>query len=101
VEFYPVHGGCYCVDFMQSEGINVMPSKRRDSTLSMGRIQIEDKVLDSSGRMVTKNDLFLALVSTLSSWIKQQYKKGEGGVYVGPDADSLARSGIELGGYSF
>lgn len=101
MKYYPVHGGCYCLDFMQSEVVNVIRSKLTDKGLSMGRLHIEDKMLDASGRMRSKHEPFISWFSTLSSWVKERYKKVDGGAYIGPNADLLIQSGVQLIGHSF
>jgi hypothetical protein len=99
VEYYAAHGGCYCVDFMKSEVVNVMPSKMRDGHLSMGRLHIEDKVLDSNGRMGSKSEAFLNWFRDVCDWIKQRYKKGADGAYVAPGVEALIRKGARLTGH--
>jgi hypothetical protein len=100
-EHYSVHGGCYCLDFMQSEVINVMRCKLTDRGLSMGRLHIEDRVLDASGQMRPKSEAFISWFSTLCYWLKERYNKVSGGAYIGPNAESLCLTGVQLTGHSF
>jgi hypothetical protein len=100
-EHHSVHGGCFCLDFMQSEVVNVMRSKLTDKGLSMGRLHIEDKVLDAGGQMRSKSEPFISWFLTLSSWLKGRYNKVDGGAYIGPHAELLIQSGVQMTGHSF
>jgi hypothetical protein len=100
IEHYP-EKGYFCLDFMQSEVVNVMRSKLTNRGLSMGRLHIEDKVLHSDGSMRSKGEAFLHWFGTLSQWLKRRYKKGVGGAYMAPSVEGLIRSGVELIGHCF
>jgi len=101
VEYFEVHGGCYCVDFMQSEVVNVMRSKRVDQRLSMGRLHIEDKAQRPDGSVVEKSGEFVNWFNELCRWLKKTYPSTFDGACLSSRAEALARSGIELIGHSF
>lgn len=101
VDFFPVHGGCYCLDFMQSEVVNVMRSKRLDDKLSKGRLHIEDTVLLSDGTVAEKNVEYVKWFNELCRWIKKSYPTKSGGAFVSSRVEPLTRSGIELIGHCF
>ena len=100
-EYYSAHGGYYCLDFMRSEVINVMRCKLTDRGLSLGRLHIEDRVLDANGQMRQKCEPFISWFSTLCFWLKERYKKLEGGAYIAPNAESLSQTGVQLIGHLF
>ena len=99
VDYFPVHGGCYCLDFMQSEVVNVMRSKKLDEQLSKGRLHIEDTVLQSDGTIAAKSAHFMKWFSELSHWIKNSYPSKFSGAFVSSRVESLTLSGIELIGH--
>jgi len=100
-EHYSVHDGCYCVDFMQSEVVNVMRSKRVDQQLSMGRLHIEDKARQANGGVVEKRREFVTWFNELCRWIKKKYPNTIHGAWLSPQVEALANSGVELTCHSF
>lgn len=100
-EYYDAHGGCYCVDFMQSEVVNVMRSKRLDQRLSMGRLHIEDKARRPDGSVVEKSGEFMDWFNGLCRWLKKTFPSTFDGACLSSRAEALAKGGIELTGHSF
>lgn len=101
VNNFPVHGGCYCLNFMQSEVVNVIRSKRTDETLSMGRLHIEDTVSRPDGSIGKKSAEFLKWFNELCKWIKKAYPTQFDGACLSARAATLAKSGIKLTGHRF
>jgi len=99
IEHFDVHGGCYCVDFMQSEVVNVIRSKKIGNQLSMGRLHIENKARRDDGVIVEKGRKFLNWFNGLCRWIKKGYPTAVDGAWLSPRAEALAKSGIELTGH--
>ncbi len=98
---YEVHGGCYCVDFMQSEVVNVIRSKRLDHRLSMGRLYVEDKAQLPDGSVVKKSGEFVNWFNELCRWIKKTYPSTFDGACISSRAEALAKCGVELTGHSY
>jgi hypothetical protein len=101
INYFPVHGGCYCVDFMQSEVVNVMRSKRVDNELSKGRVHIENMVLRPDGTVAEKRPDFVKWFTEICRWIKKRYAGRFDGACVSSRADALAKNGTELTGHRF
>ena len=99
--YHSVHGGCYCLDFMQSEVVNVWLSKRIDRLLSMGRLHIEDKVSRPDGSLTEKNAEFVKWFNELCRWIKKTYPSRFDGAWVSGRAEALAKTGVQLTGHRF
>lgn len=92
-------GGYYCVDFLESEVINVTRSKSVNGALRPGRLHIEAKI---SGNNVgsharEKGAEFLHWYSVLAKWIRKHYEKQEDGTYVGRNAFVASETGLKLG----
>lgn len=101
IEYYDVHGGCYCLDFMQSEVVNVISSKQVGKELSMGRLHIEDTLLYPDGLVVKKGEEFLKWFDKLCRWIRKAYPKSVDGARLSVRAEALSKAGIELVGHRF
>lgn len=101
IQYFDVHGGCYCLDSLESEVVNVMRSKKVDQSLSMGRLHIEDKARRPDGSVVEKGADFLKWFDELCRWIRKTYPTTFDGACVSPRADALAKSGVELIGHRF
>jgi len=101
VNYVPVHGGCYCLDSMQSEVVNVMRSKIVDGTLSMGRLHIDDKVTLPDGSVGDKSAEFVKWFNELCRWIKNKYPSTFDGACLSSRAEALSKTGMELTGHRF
>jgi len=93
--------GYFWLDFMQSEVVNVMRSKRLDQRLSMGRLHIENKARRPDGGVVEKSGEFVNWFNELCRWIKKTYPSTFDGACLSSRAEALAKSGVELTGHSF
>lgn len=91
--------GYYTADTLQSEVVDVWHCKPTPRGLSMGRLWMEPKVLDSDGQMQPKSAEFAAWFAALSRWIKKNALRTVDGAHVLPGADALARSGMQLTGH--
>ena len=98
VKHYPQQN-YYCLDFLQSEVVNVMRSKMTDQGLSMGRLHVEDKVF-GGGSMQNKNPRFDAWFTDLCNWLKRNAVRVVDGAYVLPGADALLREGVQVPGHA-
>src|SRR5690606_11443292 len=98
IKHIPQHG-CYWLDFMQSEVVNVMRSKRVGQTLSMGRLHIEGTVARPDGSAVEKSDAFLEWFKELCHWIRKNCPGRYDAAYVSARAENLSMAGIELTGH--
>ncbi len=100
VEHYPQQG-YYCLDFLQSEVVNLMRSKMTQHGLSMGRLHVEDKVLGSAGKLQRKSERFEAWFADLFRWVRQQSVRRIEGAYVLAGADALISGGTPVTGHAF
>lgn len=100
VEHYPQQG-YYCLDFMRSEVVNVIRSKITEQGLSMGRLHIEDKVLNPQGRLQPKSAEFEAWFADLCRWITQKSIRVVDGAEVLPGAEALIEEGVQITGHRF
>ncbi len=100
VEHYPQQG-YYCLDFMSSEVVNVIRSKMTESGLSMGRLHIEDKMLNAQGRLQPKSAEFEAWFSNLCRWIKQRSIRVIDGAEVLPGAEAIIQEGVQVTDHVF
>ncbi|PQO46689.1 hypothetical protein C5Y93_07595 [Blastopirellula marina] len=101
VEYYEVHGGYYCVDFLQSEVVNAMRSKREENSLSRGRLHNENDFLRTDGAIAEKSTQFVRWFDQLRRWIRKTYPVVVDGAYASFRAEALAKSGVELTGHRF
>mgnify|MGYP006969382207 FL=1 len=101
VNYFSVHGGCYCLDFLQSEVVNVTRSKLIDGNLSMGRLHIEHTILLPDGSIAKKSDEFLRWFYKLRRWIQRQYQSRVNGACLSARAEVLCNMGFELIGHRF
>lgn len=101
IQYFDVHGGCYCLDSSESEVVNVMRSKKVDQSLSMGRLHIEDKVRRPDGSAVEKSVEFVKWFGELCRWIRRTCPTTFSGACVSSRADALAKGGLELIGHRF
>jgi len=99
--FYNVHGGCYCLDFMQSEVVNVWRSHLSDGKLSMGRLHIETSILLVNGGIGSKSIEFIHWFDQLSRWIRKNYPKSYDGARLSRRALDLSLKGHDLIGLAF
>ena len=101
IEYYDAHGGCYCLDFMQSEVVNVISSKQIGNELSMGRLHVEDVLLYPDGLVVEKGEEFLKWFDELSRWLRKSYPKSFDRARLSARAEALSKSGVELLSHRF
>ncbi len=100
-EFYEVHGGCHCLDSMQSEVVDVLRSHLRDHRLSMGRLYIDNMVLQPDATIGSKCVEFIDWFDQLARWIRKNYPKSHNGARLSPRARELLLAGYELVGHVF
>ncbi len=98
-EFFEVHGGSYCLDFLESEVVSLMRSRCDNGMLSMGRLHIETKQTLPDGSLVEKSSEFLIWFDQLCKWIRRKYPNSKNGAYISQRAEKLEDSGLELGGH--
>ena len=91
VEFFDVHGGCYCLDFMQSEVVNVIRSHRSEKSLSMGRLHIETTLLTPDGNLECKSSEFLDWFEQLRKWVRKSYPYTHDGARLSVDPTNYLR----------
>ena len=89
----------YCLDFMQSEVVNVLRSQITNGKLSMGRLHIEDRVLQAGDTMALKSQPFVDWYMDLQGWLKERAVKRKKGACVLQGANKLVEEGIELIGH--
>lgn len=99
ITFYPVHGGCYCVDTLQSDVINVMRSKRTRATLSMGRLQIETAILTAGGIVERKSNDFIKWFDKIAKWLRKSHRERHDGAVVSIRVAAMRDQGLELVGH--
>lgn len=85
--------GFACIDFLNSEVINMHRCRLRDGTLSVGRLHVEKSALVGNDSMASKGEDFLIWSSTVMQWIRRSYKKLDRLTYIGPDAQKLLNAG--------
>jgi len=93
--------GYHWLDFMQSEVVNVMRSKRVDRTLSMGRLHVEVKTIRPDGSVGEKSAQFVNWFNELCRCIKFTYPKTFDGARLSARAEALSKTGIDLIGHRF
>ena len=93
--------GYYWLDFMQSEVVNVMRSKKTDRGLSMGRLHIEDEVRQADGSTTPKSIAFQKWFSMLCRWIERGSLRKVDGAYVLAGAAGILEGGVAATGHSF
>lgn len=91
--------GIYCLDFLQSEVINVSPSFLVDQRLTQGRLHIETTILAAKKELAWKGAEFLEWYEQLSRWIRRNYKGRHHGDCVSARAEALVKRGVDLGGF--
>lgn len=101
VTYFPVHGGCYCLDAMESEVVNVIRCKRVGGILSMGRLHIDDKATLPDGSVAEKSVAFVSWFHELCRWIKSEYPRKVDGAYLSSRAEAMLKNGVGLAGHSF
>jgi hypothetical protein len=99
VKFNP-DKGCYRIDFMQAEVIQVRRSKIDEKKIYMGRLYLETSYL-SNERIIKKSDQFLKWYDLLARYIRKNSEKIDYNTYILPSALDLNHHGLELGYYSF
>ena len=100
IRYYP-KPGYFSIDFMASEVITVIRSKRIDHQLSLGRLHVETSVLLPDGTLGRKGEAFIKWYDSLCRWIRKHWPKRFDGAYLSPRAEALQHSGIELVGHRF
>ncbi|MCB9857835.1 MAG: hypothetical protein H6818_19295 [Phycisphaerales bacterium] len=91
--------GIYCLDFLQSEVINVSPSFLVDRRLTQGRLHVETTVLTAERKVAQKGTKFLKWYEQLSRWIRRHYTGRHDGDCVSARAEALVKRGVDLGGF--
>lgn len=93
--------GYYWLDFLQSEVVNVLRSKKTGDGLSMGRLHIEDKSYVIPGQTSPKGPAFSAWFSGLCRWIRDHSVAVIDKAYVQPMAHALIQAGVPAIGHRF
>lgn len=98
-QYFDAHGGCYCLDFLNSEVVNIMRSKIDSDTISMGRFHIEDRYIMQNGTESMKSTTFLIWFKKICNWIKKGYPTVFDGAHMSFRVKHMQENGIELIGH--
>jgi len=88
---------CYCMDFLQSEVVNVIPSQRVGNKITEGRLHIETTILLPDNTIAEKSTEFLKWFDSLRRWIKRNFKATHKGARVSPRVQAFVDKGGEFG----